>query len=98
MASIGRGATRMSDSSYDTGGMRSPMSAVLSVVSARSAASLLLYILLRDLVVPAVLLLPLPLRLFGALHAVAPLPSVSPLLLEMSDEKYCCGSLSSGGS
>ncbi len=53
------------------------MSAVVSVVSAGLALallSLLLYKLLRALALLAVLLLPLPLRLFGALHAGAALP------------------------
>lgn len=53
------------------------MSAVVSVVSAGLALallSLLLYKVLRALALLAVLLLPLPLRLGGALHAVAHLP------------------------
>jgi hypothetical protein len=52
-------------------------SLAVSVVSAGLALallSLLLYKLLRALAVLAALLLPLPLRLFGALHAVAALP------------------------
>jgi hypothetical protein len=52
-------------------------SVAVSVVSAGLALallSLLLYKLRRVLAVLAVLLLPLPLRLFGALHAVAALP------------------------
>ncbi len=57
--------------------MSTAPSLAVSVVSAGLALallSLLLYRLLRALAVLAALLLPLPLRLFGALHAVAALP------------------------
>ncbi len=57
--------------------MSAAPSVAVSVVSAGLALallSLLLHKLLRALAVLAVLLLPLPLRLFGALHAVAALP------------------------
>ena len=47
---------------------------VLSAGLALALLSLLLYKLLRALVAVAVVLLPLSLRLFGALHAVAALP------------------------
>lgn len=58
--------------------MSAAPSLAVSLVSAGLALtllSLLLYKLLRALAALAVVLLPLPLRLFGALHAVAALPA-----------------------
>ena len=55
--------------------MSAAPSLVVSVVSTGLALlSLLLYKLLRAVQALAVVLLPLPLRLFGALHALAALP------------------------